>query len=85
MVEEVVENESESEGGSDSRTSGDGKGNHLGKGQGEKEFREVPSEACEGANGVMVGMGQSEESEMVIEKLEDASENDSVGEQGTTI
>ncbi|CAH8370496.1 unnamed protein product [Eruca vesicaria subsp. sativa] len=117
MVEEVVENESGSEegdddtGGSDSRTSGDGKGKHgdgedscmqdkevnedkrnvdevklEGKEEGEKEFRDVSGGECEGVNGVMVGMDQSKESDMAIEKLKDASENDdSVGEQKTTI
>ncbi|KAJ4883512.1 hypothetical protein Rs2_33605 [Raphanus sativus] len=114
--EEVVENESESEGddtgGSDARTSGDTKENlvvaedvcmqdvgakenndskskadeaketqhTIGKEQGEKGF-----EQCEEANPVMVGMDQSKGNEMAIEKVEDASENDSIGEQGTTI
>ncbi|KAJ4872915.1 hypothetical protein Rs2_45424 [Raphanus sativus] len=99
MVEEVVGNESDEDdtGGSDSRTSGDGKGNHVVGGdscmqdvavkdQGEKKFREVSGEEeCEEGNRVMAGMDQSKESEMVMEKLEDASENDSVGEQGTAI
>ncbi|KAF8113459.1 hypothetical protein N665_0050s0107 [Sinapis alba] len=112
--EEVVENESESEGddtgGSDARTSGDTKGNHVAaeedicmqdvaakesndnktnadeaKEQGEKDFKEVSGEQCEETNPVMVGMDQSKENEMAIEKLEDASENDSIGEQGITI
>ncbi|KAG2300085.1 hypothetical protein Bca4012_011664 [Brassica carinata] len=115
--EEVVENESESEGddtgGSDARTSGDTKENRVaaeedicmqdvaakgsndnktnadegketqhtvGKEQGEKDF-----EQCEEANPVMVDMDQSKENEMAIEKIEDASENDTIGEQGTTI
>ena len=98
MVEEVVENESESEG--DDSTSGDGKGNHV---AGEedvavkevndkksnvdeaKETQHKPEGKGQGDKEVMAGTDQSKESEMVIEKLEDASENDSVGEQGTTI
>ncbi|CAA7059085.1 unnamed protein product [Microthlaspi erraticum] len=125
--EEVVENESESDGddtgGSDARTSGDTKENHVtaedvcmqdvaakdetvvkevddnkdnnksnvdeakekqheGKEQAGKDFREVSGEE---ANRVVVGMDQSKENEMAVEKLEDASENDSVGEQGTTM
>ncbi|CAH8285951.1 unnamed protein product [Eruca vesicaria subsp. sativa] len=112
--EEVVENENENEnenesesegddtGGSDARTSGDTKENHVvaedicmqdvavkennadeaketqdTKEQAEKEFEE-----CEEANPVMVGMGQSKGNEMAVEKVEDASENDSIGEQG---
>ncbi|CAE6111242.1 unnamed protein product [Arabidopsis arenosa] len=130
--EEVVENESESDGddtgGSDARTSGETKENHVaaedicmqdvaargneaavketnnnsksvdevkekkqsvgvgssgeskpeGKEKAETDFREVSGEQCEEAN---QGMDQSKENEMVIEKLEDASENDSVGKQ----
>lgn len=41
---------------------------------------------CEKADQVMAGMDQSKESEMGIEKLDDACEkNDSVGEQRTAI
>uniref|UniRef100_A0A1J3F872 PRLI-interacting factor A n=1 Tax=Noccaea caerulescens TaxID=107243 RepID=A0A1J3F872_NOCCA len=133
--EEVVENESESDGddtgGSDARTSGDTKENHVtaedvcmqdvaakdetvvkeiddnksnvdeakenqhnfsvgisgenepkGKEQAGKDFRQVSGEE---ANRVVVGMDQSKENEMAIEKLKGATENDSVGEQGTTI
>ncbi|KAJ0266419.1 hypothetical protein HA466_0004330 [Hirschfeldia incana] len=106
--EEVVENESESEGddtgGSDARTSGDTKENHVvaedvcmqdvavketsddktNADQGETKYT-TGKEQCEEANPVMVGMDQSKGNEMAIEKVEDASENDSVGEQGTAI
>ncbi|KAJ0261226.1 hypothetical protein HA466_0043880 [Hirschfeldia incana] len=101
MVEEVVENESGSEGGddtvgSDSRTSGDGKGiqdscmqdvavKEVNVDEVKETNQKPEGEECEEGNRDMVGMEQSKESEMVIEKLEDASENDSVGEQGTTI
>ncbi|AED92763.1 hypothetical protein AtNW77_Chr5g0104361 [Arabidopsis thaliana] len=133
--EEVVENESESDGddtgGSDARTSGETKENHVaaedvcmqdvaardneavvkennnnsksvdevkankqsvgvgssgeskpeGKEKAETEFREVSGEQCEEDNQGVVGMDQSKENEMAIEKLEDASENDSAGKQ----
>lgn len=136
--EEVVENESESDGddtgGSDARTSGDTKGNHVaaedicmqdvaardkaagkeinsnksnvdegkehkhtvgvgscgenkpeGKEQAEKDISEIAGEQCKEANRVTVGMDESKDNEKTVEKLEDATENDSVGEQGTTI
>ncbi|EOA22242.1 hypothetical protein CARUB_v10002828mg [Capsella rubella] len=134
--EEVVENESESDGddtgGSDARTSGETKDNHVaaedvcmqdaasrdgeatvkeinsnnkstvdeakvskhttdvgssgekkpeGKEKAETEFREVSGEQCEETNQGKVGMDQSKDNEMAIEKLEDTSENVSVGEQ----
>ncbi|CAN6993325.1 unnamed protein product [Brassica oleracea var. botrytis] len=110
--EEVVENESGSDegddtGGSDARTSGDTKENHVGgedvcmqevaardesavkevegKEQGEKVVREVSGGQCEEADRVMVGMDQSKENEVGTAKVEDACENDSVGEQGIAI
>lgn len=137
--EEVVENESESDGddtgGSDARTSGETKENHVvaedvgmqdvaardgeakvkeinnnsksnvdevkenkhtvgvgSSGENKPEskdhikmdIREVSGEHCEEAKQV-VDMDQSKENETAFEKLEDASENDSVREQGTTI
>ncbi|CAF2136764.1 hypothetical protein HID58_004695 [Brassica napus] len=95
----VVENESGSEGddtgGSDARTSGDTKENHVGgedvtvneakEAQAEKNCREVSGGQCEEADQVMVGMDQSKENEVGAAKVEDACENDSVRGQGTAI
>lgn len=92
--EEVVENESESEGddtgGSDARTSGDTKENRVVAEDVEAKetqhtIREVSGEQCEEANLVVVGKDQSKGNELAAEKVEDASGNDSIGEQGTTI
>ncbi|CAN6840324.1 unnamed protein product [Brassica oleracea] len=110
--EEVVENESGSDEGddtegSDARTSGDSKENHVGgedvcmqdvavkdnksnvdeakEAQAEKNCREVSGGQCEEADRVMVGMDQSKENEVGTAKVEDACENDSVGEQGIAI
>ncbi|XP_010454280.1 PREDICTED: uncharacterized protein LOC104736059 [Camelina sativa] len=55
-----------------------GENEPAGKEKAETDFREVSGEQCEEAN---QGMDQSKDNEMAIEKLEDASENDIVGEQ----